>query len=49
MAKIYQKKYIVIYLQSWLVKMSKQPVCKIGPSILNADLSDLHTACVKVR
>ncbi|XP_076038684.1 ribulose-phosphate 3-epimerase [Oratosquilla oratoria] len=27
---------------------SKHPQCKIGPSILNADLSDLHSACIKM-
>ncbi|KAA0197869.1 hypothetical protein HAZT_HAZT005339 [Hyalella azteca] len=27
---------------------SGKPSCKIGPSILNADLSDLHSACVKM-
>ncbi|KAF2352341.1 Ribulose-phosphate 3-epimerase-like [Trinorchestia longiramus] len=27
---------------------SGKPSCKIGPSILNADLSDLHGACVKM-
>ncbi|KAK4305960.1 hypothetical protein Pmani_022181 [Petrolisthes manimaculis] len=28
--------------------MSQRPVCKIGPSILNADLSNLHHACEKM-
>lgn len=27
----------------------KRPTCKIGPSILNADLSGLHEACTKVQ